>query len=633
MEAADRKVWQTDLEAFSNRDTMTPLTHDAVRQLYVDQNLEIENLTVQVISMKPVGVPNSGNSPDRWRIIISDGTQFITSMLATQLNYLVQENQIRKHSIIRIPNYTVNMIGVRRVVVLLQVEVVASDYPERIGSPVSCDTADLTPKPAAPKLPNQPEIKADPSQKENKPAQSLLRANLNANGPQSTKPLMSRPQAPGYVPIAGLSPFTNKWKIKARVASKSDIRHWHNARGEGKLFSLTLLDESGSIKATAFNDAVDQLYDRFQEGKVYYVSRGRINIAKKQFNNLPHDYEIMFENTTEVEDCEDETDTPRIQLGKLTPLSSLAELEKDAICDVVAVLKDVGEIGEIVGKQTQKTMIKRDITLVDQSAYSVRMTLWGKAAENFDAPTETIIAFQGVKVGDFQGRNLSMLSSSIMLVNPEIPEAYELRGWYDDQGVNAKIQSHSALGGAGLNRPITEESLKTIAEIKESEIGLSERGDFFTCRATIMYIKSETICYPACPTDRCNKKLLQDGDDEWRCEKCDKVFPAPDYRYLIQMTINDHTGSLWLSGFNEVGQIILSMNANQLQQTQNEDEAEYKKIITEASAKTYDLVFRARQETYNDVPRTKYSVLQISPVDWVNAGLQLAEMLMKTYGS
>uniref|UniRef100_A0A1B0BY64 Uncharacterized protein n=1 Tax=Glossina palpalis gambiensis TaxID=67801 RepID=A0A1B0BY64_9MUSC len=53
-------------------------------------------------------------------------------------------------------------------------------------------------------------------------------------------------------PIASLSPYHNKWVIKARVTAKSVIRSWSNARGEGKLFSMDLMDESGEIRATAF---------------------------------------------------------------------------------------------------------------------------------------------------------------------------------------------------------------------------------------------------------------------------------------------------------------------------------------------------------------------------------------------
>ncbi|MBW0490241.1 hypothetical protein O181_029956 [Austropuccinia psidii MF-1] len=617
------------------------LTPNAIRQLYQDQNVEISNLTVQVVSLKAVGVSNAAaaaTAPERWRIIISDGELFITAMLTTQLNHFIQENQIKKNSILRVPAYTVNIIGPRRVVVLLAVEIVQSDYHERIGNPISCDTLESAQKPQSAVLtdrsnnnPAQSTPKPQLKTEEPKPVLPLFRPSPESSDFKPVKPLGARPLAPGYIPIAGLSPFTNKWKIKARVTQKSDIRRWSNNRGEGKLFSVNFLDESGQIKATGFNDAVDNLYDRLVEGKVFLVSRGRITIAKKQFNSLPHDYEIMFENTTEVEECEDESDMPKIQLNKLIKLASLNDVEKDSICDIIAVLKDAGDVSEIVGKQSQKTMVKRDISLLDQSGFLVRLTLWGRPAATFAVPTESIIAFQGVKVGDFGGRCLSMLSSSVMVANPDIPEAFDLKGWYDSEGVTAKTQTYSSMGG-GVTRPITEDSLKTISEVKEMPLGTNDRGDYFNCRATIMYIRSETISYPACPTDRCNKKLLQDGDDEWRCEKCERVFPAPDHRYLIQMSVHDYTGNLWVSGFNEVGQAILLKDANELMALQQDDENAFRKVITDATAKTFDLVCRAREETYNDVARIKYSVLRASPVDWASAGLQLAEMLLKTYG-
>ena len=103
-------------------------------------------------------------------------------------------------------------------------------------------------------------------------------------------------------PIEGLSPYAHKWTIKARCTNKSDIKTWHNKNGEGKLFSVNLLDESGEIRGTGFNDQCDALYELFQEGSVYYItSPCRVQLAKKQFTNLNSDYELTFERDTLVE--------------------------------------------------------------------------------------------------------------------------------------------------------------------------------------------------------------------------------------------------------------------------------------------------------------------------------------------
>lgn len=59
-----------------------------------------------------------------------------------------------------------------------------------------------------------------------------------------------------------------RWTIRARVSQKGDMREWKNARGEGKLFSFTVLDDSGDIRITAFKEDADKFYGLIQPGKV-----------------------------------------------------------------------------------------------------------------------------------------------------------------------------------------------------------------------------------------------------------------------------------------------------------------------------------------------------------------------------
>lgn len=96
-----------------------------------------------------------------------------------------------------------------------------------------------------------------------------------------------------------LNPYVNKWTIKARyaplsppspittpaepltpcllrptrVTAKSDIRRWNNAKGEGTLFSVDLLDEQGSeIRGTFFKELVDKFYTMLDTGRVFLFS-------------------------------------------------------------------------------------------------------------------------------------------------------------------------------------------------------------------------------------------------------------------------------------------------------------------------------------------------------------------------
>lgn len=154
-------------------------------------------------------------------------------------------------------------------------------------------------------------------------------------------------------PISNLSPYQNKWVIKARVTSKGAIRHWSNAKGEGKLFSMDLMDESGEIRATAFNDAVDKFYEMIQVGfemfhpfdamlhlfffkstlqvdKVYFISKCVLKSANKQYSSIKNDYEISFSNDTVVEECLTANDNVPNVSYNLVPLSQISQMEANA---------------------------------------------------------------------------------------------------------------------------------------------------------------------------------------------------------------------------------------------------------------------------------------------------------------
>jgi replication factor A1 len=176
-----------------------------------------------------------------------------------------------------------------RILIILDLEVLShlGEY-EKIGDPKPLETK---------------------TEDEEKPPSATVSGNngfygsKGQTGGEANKPRHASSSAYATIyPIEAISPYSHKWTIKARCTSKSAIKTWHRSNSEGKLFSVNLLDDSGEIKATGFNDQCDMLFDLFQEGSVYYISSPcRVQIAKKQFSNLNNDYELTFERDTIVE--------------------------------------------------------------------------------------------------------------------------------------------------------------------------------------------------------------------------------------------------------------------------------------------------------------------------------------------
>lgn len=116
---------------------------------------------------------------------------------------------------------------------------------------------------------------------------------------------------------------------------------------------------------------------------------------------------------------------------------------------------------------------------MDQSCNNiVRLTLWGQSAESFDSNGHVVIAVKGARVSDFGGRSLSMFGGSKMTINPDIPEAHALRGWYDTIGCSTDFQPFSSgmsggVGAAGGQDRRAERKL--LSQIKDENMGQGEK--------------------------------------------------------------------------------------------------------------------------------------------------------------
>uniref|UniRef100_A0A3B5LPZ7 Replication protein A subunit n=1 Tax=Xiphophorus couchianus TaxID=32473 RepID=A0A3B5LPZ7_9TELE len=431
---------------------------------------------------------------------------------------------------------------------------------------------------------------------------SPMKGSPMMTSPMKGSPMKASTSSPGSVPkvmpIATLNPYISKWTIRARVTNKSNIRNWSNSRGEGKLFSFEVVDESVSRDVLTFVCIV------------YYISKATLKVANKQYTTLKNDYEMTLHAHSSIVPCTDSPEVPVMQCD-FVPIGELENRDKDSIVDLIGVCNSAEDVSRITTK-TSREVSKRAISLIDTTGKVVTVTLWGEEAEKFDDSGQPVVAIKGARLSDFRGISLSALFSSTIMVNPDLPEAFRLRAWYDREGYAVDSQSLTETMSVSVGSKM---NWRTLSDVKNENMGHGEKADYFSCVATIVYMRKENCLYQACPSSDCNKKVIDQQNGFYRCEKCNREFPNFKYRLLLSANLADFGDNQWVTCFQETAEVLLGRKAEELGQLRETDEAEFDEVFQKANFSTHIFKNRVKLETYNDESRVKVTVMEVLPVD------------------
>lgn len=76
----------------------------------------------------------------------------------------------------------------------------------------------------------------------------------------------------------------------------------------------------------------------------------------------------------------------------------------------------------------------------------------------------------------------------------------------------------------------------TFKEVAEQRFGHPDMPNVFVTKATVNLIRAENALYKACPAEGCKKKVIDQNNGMYKCEKCQRDFPNFTYRLLASVS-------------------------------------------------------------------------------------------------
>jgi len=129
--------------------------------------------------------------------------------------------------------------------------------------------------------------------------------------------------------------------------------------------------------------------------------------------------------------------------------------------------------------------------------------------------------------------------------------------------------------------------------------------------------------YKSCPTEKCLKKVEDQGNNSYYCQKCQVTYPNFHYKYLISGVISDHTGSIWVNIF-DVATTLFKIGPNDfIPLFLVDSNKEYcEDVFKDSLYATYNMKVSARPPT-TDGMKPRYTLERVEKLDYIDESKKL----------
>jgi replication factor A1 len=419
-----------------------------------------------------------------------------------------------------------------------------------------------------------------------------------------------------YTPLALLSTFTKEISLLIKVSKKYPVKPFQSKSGNGTLFSFNIIDKDGTeMQVTGFTKAVDKFANLLKEGSVYEIKGGFLKVNDMKFAMVKSDYKLMIDENTQIISKQEYAHLFKEQAIDYVRFDELAERSAFSIVDIIGYVIEVKELFTVSTRQGTSANLRKAI-IADDSELKLELTLWKEFSE-LPIQQGDIISVKSAKVGEYQGKSLSTLDTSIVQINPQRPEAEILSSRMLElikQGVTFKF----IVNQVSNFQEITQINLIYIKEmLYQCNNIVDDKFPTYNIKATVISLKhEERNFYPGC-NDVCKKKLIKEGS-LWRCNACDRSYDIPIYYFTFSVRIKDASGEYFLDFFGQVGEKILNIPAHDYSElVANKQNDRLKHISDAIEFRTFLFTVKPKRINYNNAMKIKLNCYKAEAIDIV----------------
>lgn len=452
-----------------------------------------------------------------------------------------------------------------------------------------------------------------------------------------------------YIPLNQLTTFSKEFVVYVRVVSKSEIKRF-NGKRSGSLFDFVVIDEEGTkMQIVCFDKTVDKFYGMIHENNCYEISGGYIKINDRKYNALNSEYKIILGEHSSVIQKEDNHKI-KLETMALTSIQDIMSMKINSVINVLCLVIDEGK--KIVKTTRNGDQEMRRTMVIDKTGAKIELTLWRQFA-NMNIQRENVLLLKKVRIGDFNGRNLSSLNETNITISPTEPSlkneidelvkyfiAHKNEMYTPQQYEDNKQKNQSTNANSNINSIVNEvkntnsninsigkiDFLQSIIDSMSEEEGI--RYPFYKIKATVTHLShNDKNFYPGCPDKECARKLVFDIN-KWVCQRCKRTYDSPRYYYSLNIRVKDCSCEYWIDIFGKTAETFLKMSAGDYRALLiNRDEDKLRAISGRIENNDFYFLVKPKVQKFNNIPKKKFSVNKIENVEQGKEAYRLLEQI------